>query len=477
MIPSRDFHVFSKDGKYYLFLTQPVAIFKVDRVTGNILERMERHEPLDDEESQKRQREVEAFIADYCANARQPAVLRSQKDITDKVHGLYLFVSQECNLKCTYCYGHEGEYGQRGRMNEATLHSTFYTFFADDADRHFITFFGGEPLMNLPIMQKAATLKEQFRREGRADLSLGIVTNGTLYDDEIGAYFRDHIDAATFSLDGPADLNDRQRPAKRDRNVYETVTNNIRRLTAEGNFNWAFRSIVTRAGHDRVENIYDDLARYQPGGIGIVNVDVPEDSPLYLNDGHYRHFIEQIVNVNRKGLHSFVDGEQPVAFEYPFYVLFYFVTRSHTLYHCNAGTNLLAVTAEGDIYPCHRFVGDKDFHMGNVADPNVRQSERYQEIRRTFAATTVDQRPGCEDCWARYLCGGSCVKYSHAQHGSMLPPVARHCQYIKTVIEEILPDILELVQVPETRQRLTTRLRAAISANRDSRSMDIRDVA
>lgn len=477
MIATKDFHVFSKDGQQYLFLSQPVAIFKVDHVTGNVLESMEKNEPLMDDSLLARQRQIEEFIEAYSAKSPKSCALRSPLDITDKVHGLYLFVSQECNLKCTYCYGNDGEYGRRGRMNETTLDHTFATFFANEGDKHFITFFGGEPLMNFPIMRKAADLKDKYRRESKGEISFGIVTNGTFYDEEIDTYFRDHIDAATFSLDGPADLNDLQRPAKRDSKVYEIVTNNIQKLTTGKDFNWAFRSIVTRAGHDRVEDIYRDLASYQPGGIGIVNVDVPDDNPLYLEDEHYRRFVEQIVNVNREGLRSFVDGKQPVAFEYPFYILFYFITRNHTLYHCNAGANLLAVTAEGDIYPCHRFVGDKDFHMGNVADPDVRQSERYKEIRQTFIDATVDNRPGCKDCWARYLCGGSCVKYSYAQHGNILPPVERHCQYIKTVIEELLPDILDLVQIPETKQRLTIRLKEAISASRDSRSVDVRDVA
>ena len=477
MIPVKDFHVFAKGDQHYLFLAQPVAAFKVDRATGSVLKRVENNEPLTDEPSRKRWQEVEAFIADYCRKAAPAKVLRGPRDITEKVCGVYLFVSQECNLKCAYCYGHEGEYGQRGRMNEVTMRRAFDTFFAGGEGRHFVTFFGGEPLMNFPLMRKSASLAEEFRRDDKADISFGIVTNGTFYDDEIAAFFRDHIDGATFSLDGPADLNDSQRQAKRGGNVYGTATENIRKFTADKSFSWAFRSIVTRAGHDRVEEIYDDLERYRPGGIGIVNVDVPEDSPLYLDDEQYQRFLAQIIEINRKGLRSFVEGGQAVAFEYPFYILFHFITRSHALHHCNAGTNLLAVTAEGDVYPCHRFVGEQDFNMGNVADPELRRSPRYREIRQAFVDATVDHREGCRDCWARYLCGGSCAKYSYAQHGNIAPPVARHCHYIKTVIEEILPDILDLVRVPETRRILMGKLKTAIASRHDSRSLGTVDVA
>lgn len=477
MIPTKDFHVFAKGDQHYLFLTQPVAIFKIDPETSAALRCLEAGEPLADERARKRAQEADAFMADYCRKAPPAKVMRAPQDIAENVWGLYLFVSQECNLKCTYCYGHEGEYGQRGRMDETTLRHTFETYFGEGGNRHNVTFFGGEPLMNFPLMKKAAALGETFRRDGRGDVSFGIVTNGTFYDEEIAEFFRDHIDGATFSLDGPADLNDSQRPAKRGDNVYATATENIRKLTADKRFGWAFRSIVTRAGYDRIGDIYADLERYGPGGIGIVNVDVPEDSPLYLNDEQYRRFIDQVIEINRKGLRSFIDGEQAVAFEYPFYILFHFITRSHALYHCNAGTNLLAVTAEGDVYPCHRFVGEEKFKMGNVADASLRQSPRYREIRQAFVDATVDNREGCRDCWARYLCGGSCAKYSHAQHGDIAPPVARHCLYIKTVIEEILPDIVDIVQEPEIRRTLMGNLRAAIANQHGSRRLDTADAA
>lgn len=477
MIPCKDFHVFAKGDQHYLFLTQPVSLFKVDAETGAALKRLEAGEPIAEGAAGNRSREAIAFMADYCGKAPPAKKLRSPEDISDKVWGLYLFVSQECNLKCTYCYGHEGEYGQRGRMNEATLRRTFDTFFRAGRGRHNVTFFGGEPLMNLPIMKKAVALADTFRDEGRGDVSFGIVTNGTLYDEEIAAFFRDHIEGATFSLDGPADLNDSQRPAKRGGSVYAVATENIRKLTADRRFGWAFRSIVTRAGHDRIGDIYADLERHGPGGIGIVNVDVPEDSPLYLDDSQYRRFLDQVVDINRRGLRSFVDGGQAVAFEYPFYILFHFITRSHAVYHCNAGGNLLAVTAEGDVYPCHRFVGQEEFRMGNVADPDLRQSPRYRELRQVFVDATVDNRAGCRDCWARYLCGGSCAKYSYARHGDIAPPVDRHCLYIKTVIEEILPDIVELVQAPEMRGALMNNLKAAIAGHRGSRSLDTADAA
>jgi len=477
MVAKRDFHVFSKDEQSYLFLTQPVAVFKIDQTTGEVLRKVEQGEELHDPEVAQRWREAEAFMDGYCRKAAPAKALRGPDDITEKVSGIYLFVSQECNLKCSYCYGNEGEYGNRGRMNELTMRSAFDRFFSQGEGNHFLTFFGGEPLMNFPLMKKTAALGEAFRKDGKADIGFGIVTNGTFYNDAIKEFFDKHITDATFSLDGPSDLNDGQRISKQGSSVFCEAKENIRKLTEGQKFNWAFRSIVTAAGHDRVNEIYDTLEQFKPGGIGIVNVDVPKESPLHLDDAQYQRFVEQVTEINRKGLRSFLEGEQTVAFEYPFYVLFHFVSRSHALYHCNAGTNLLAVTAEGDVYPCHRFVGEDAFKMGNVADPELRQTPRFREIRQQFVDATVDRREGCKDCWARYLCGGSCAKYSYAEHGDMAPPVERHCYYMKTVIEGILPDIIAIVHAPETRQTMMGSLKGAVSQRHGSRSLDAAHVA
>lgn len=472
MVARRDFHVFSKDGKSYLFLTQPVAVFKVDAETGAVLRKVEAGEEPEDPASERRWREAEAFMDEYCRKAPPAKMLRGPDDITAKVSGLYLFVSQECNLKCAYCYGDEGEYGKRGRMSEQTMTQTLQTFFSNGEGHHFVVFFGGEPLMNFPLMKKTAALGDSYRKEGKADIALGIVTNGTFCNDEIKQFFDRHIVDATFSLDGPGDLNDAQRISKNGSSVFAAAEENIRKLTAGNTFNWGFRSIVTSVGHDRVEEIYDALEAFKPGGIGIVNVDAPKDGPLHLDDEQYRRFVAQITEINRKGLRSFIEGQQAVAFEYPFYVMFHFVSRSHALYHCNAGTNLLAVTCEGDVYPCHRFVGEDAFRMGNVADPGLRETPRFKAIRQQFIDSTVDRREGCRDCWARYLCGGACAQYCYEEHGDISPPVERHCYYMKTVIEEILPDIISVVSDPQMRNTLTMRLKNAVSNRRGSCTVD-----
>lgn len=468
----KDFHTFIKNGQPFLFLTKPVALFKIDAETHRVLRQVEAGESLSAFDG-NRWAEAKAFIDAYCRKAPATRALRSPADITENVVGLYLFVSQECNLKCAYCYGGEGEYGNKGLMNEEALQNTFKAFFDGDGEEHFITFFGGEPLLNFPMMKKAVDLAREYEKDGKAGISFAVVTNGTVLSPEIKEFIHTHITDVTFSLDGPRELNDSQRISKYGISVHDTATENIKALT-EGAppFNWAFRTIVTRKSHKMVEDIYEHLGLFNPGGIGIVNVDVPEDDPLHLNDEEHRHFVDQIVSINRKGLRSFVEGGQPVAFEYPFYILFYFISRRHALYHCNAGANLLAVTADGDVYPCHRFVGIEEFKMGNVSDHGLKMSARYRDIRQKFIDFTVDKREGCRDCWARYLCGGSCFKYSYAEHGSISPPVERHCVYIKTIIEELLPDIVDIIERPEERQALMSRLKKAISNRYGSRSTE-----
>jgi len=478
MLEKKNFHVFRNGDRHFLFLTVPVALFSIDAETYAVLQKVEQDERLDSAAETMRWDEVRQFAGGYLQRAKVAKPVRGPADITDKVVALYLFVSQECNLKCSYCYADEGEYGKRGRMTPEVTNNTFERFFSGGRGQHYVTFFGGEPLMNFPIMEKTAALAEEYREEGKGDVKMCIVTNGTLYNPKIDAFFRKNIRDVTFSLDGPKQLNDAQRVAKSGDSVYELAEENIRKLTKDAPFGWSFRTIVTNAGCDQVEDIYRHMETFQPGGIGIVDVDVPKSSPLHIDDAQYKRFLEQIVAVNRRGLGSILEGEAPVAFEYPFYILYYFVSRGHALYHCNAGTNLLAVTAEGDVYPCHRFVGIQDFNMGNVADANLKDSERYQTIRNQFLNATVDNREGCRDCWARYLCGGSCTKHSFSEHGRIDPPVRRHCLYIKTIVEELLPDLVAVMEQPEQRRKLVTRLGDAVRGNEmDARAMGKANVA
>ncbi len=458
-----DFHAFEHEGRWYLFLTLPVAVFAIDAGTGKVLARREAGIEPADEAERERLAAAGRFIAEYTRRAPPAKPLRAPADITDKVAGLYLFVCQDCNLRCSYCYGDEGEYGNRCNMSEETLEQTFATFYGERDGKHFLTFFGGEPLMNFPLMRRTAELCGEHRERGRADVSLGIVTNGTIYNEKIREFFRDHIDNVTFSLDGPPEINDAQRLSKSGHSVHAAAERNIRRLTGDGRFNWAFRSIVTSRSYDRVEEIFDHLDAFGSGGIGLVDVDVPPGHPLHVDDAQYREFLAQIVEVNRKGLKSFLEGDQAVAFEYPFYILFYLISRSHALYHCNAGSNLLAVTAEGDVYPCHRFVGEESFRMGSVADPELTRRPRYQQLRQRFIDLTVDDRPACRDCWARYLCGGACVKHAWSQHGDLAAPVERHCLYIRTVVEALLPELAAVMADPARRDALKERLAGAIS--------------
>jgi uncharacterized protein len=463
-LPSPDnFHVFQQDDTWYLFLTIPVAVFNIDEQTALVLRRYEANQSPRDENEQNRLASAGRFIGKYTSRTHGVRSLRTQEDITDKVAGLYLFVCQDCNLRCSYCYGNEGEYGNRCDMSEETLQQTFDAFYAKRDGKHFLTFFGGEPLMNFPIMRRTAELCQENLQNGGADISLGIVTNGTIYNEQIRSFFREHIDNVTFSLDGPQEINDGQRISKSGHSVYQTAEKNIRKLTEAGRFNWAFRSIVTSRSYNRVAEIFDHLDTFGSGGIGLVDVDLPVEHPLHVNDDQYQQFLKQIIEVNHKGLQSFLDGDQAVAFEYPFYILFYLVSRCHTLYHCNAGSNLLAVTAEGDVYPCHRFVGESEFCMGNVSDPQLRERPRFRELRQKFIDLTVDARPECSRCWARYLCGGACVKHAWSEQGDLAASVERHCLYIKTVVEALLPELAKVMGDPIRRERLKSHLARAIT--------------
>jgi uncharacterized protein len=455
-----DFHAFLKNGRHYVYAADLVLLLEVDASTYEVLTYIESGGTPSGKYAE-RWRKFCDYIKDQKSNLTKAKPLRNPDDISDHIIGLYLFVSQKCNLRCTYCYGDKGEYGMPGNMHDKVVEQTFDCFF-NNGKKHQVTFFGGEPLMNLPAIEKAIDLSDEYRKNKKADISFNIVTNGTICNKKVESIFRDRITDVTFSLDGPKSINDSQRPSMTGQSSYDKISKNIEYLTKNTNINWAFRSIVTHQSCDQVLEIFNHLNKFNPGGIGLIDVDVPVDHPLYLNDDEYVRFVRQLIELNRLGLNSFIDGKQPIDFEYQFIILYHFVSRTHTLYHCNAGTNLLAITADGDVYPCHRFVGIDEFHMGNVSDQSIRERVRFKKIRSLFTHCSVDERSVCCNCWARYLCGGSCVKYSYSKHGDLKQPVQRHCLYIKSVIEALLPDVADIIKQPTLRSKLMRNLRAGL---------------
>jgi len=340
-----------------------------------------------------------------------------------------LLVSQRCNLDCGYCYGRAGEYGQTAQMPEDTGIRAI-DWLAERSGRirePGIRLFGGEPLLNFPVIRRV--VEHAKVREGKSFRFL-ITTNGTLLDDETVAFLAANAIKVVVSLDGPADVQDANRPFRDGRGSYEVVAANVARLLSVVPPHQVFCRATLHGSTDpaHVRKAIRDL--------GVAHCKVAEAAPSMLGDHaarrdpaplmkYWEAEAAQLLHAVRERDAARVVGmnqTSPVA-----KMLIALASGRRKYFHCGAGRSYLAVSAAGDVFPCHRFVGLTDHRMGSLWDDTLDAAPYSQSLVTTL--------PECSECWARYLCGGGCI-YDHlARSGSIAGPDPVSCRQMRFVAE------------------------------------------
>lgn len=378
---------------------------------------------------------------------------------SNRLTNFYLFVSQECNLACSYCYGDGGEYRKSKMiMDEETANQFIDRFITDQNPGYLINFFGGEPLLNLPLIQKIIDRCRAKTEPHGIRMVFNMTTNGTVWNDKIAEFVKKNIDTVTISLDGPKDINDAQRPACGSFSPYDKTLRTLEALKQQGS-SYTIRTIMTKNSSGRLKEIYDHNIQWAgKGGVGLSSADVEADHALAFSDEEYKALIDEIVKINTESMNSLADSAHPQFNEYTGSLCKLLFGRQYRPRPCNAGQTTLAVAADGELYPCHRFVGYQEFCVGNVKDETPLNAH-YQELCRSFKETPVDKNPQCSHCWARHLCGGSCYVISHLREGDLFKPPLRHCQLKQTVFESLLKEVVEIMADPSKKQRFVENIK------------------
>lgn len=312
---------------------------------------------------------------------------------------MVLHVSHDCNLRCGYCYADYGRYGSDpGIMSTemAIQHcERFFSQLGGSRNLH-VTFFGGEPLMNMPVVYAAhAYVKERAEKEGRR-VSFGLTTNGTLLTDELAKFFADERFTLTVSIDGPPDVNDRLRPLQEGGGSYERIMERVRATKVKA----IARVTLTRRSTD-VARIVRHLVEAGFREVGVSPVATGNDK-FDLSDKD----LEKVLAGMRLLADDFVEwAKRGQIFPYSNIkgLLEQIAAGDPRPVPCGAGTKLMAADNKGDLYACHRLVGEEQFKIGNVKD-GIDGEARYALLHDMHPRG----REPCNDCWARYLCGGGC---------------------------------------------------------------------
>jgi len=333
------------------------------------------------------------------------------------VKALCLHVSHDCNLRCKYCFAQTGDFGTKRSLMEPETARAAIDFVIRSAKgrRNIeIDFFGGEPLMAWETVKDTVEYANVQGALHDKVFRFTVTTNGVLLSDGVIDYINTNMSNAVLSVDGRRDVNDAMRPTVSGAGSYDVIMPRFKKLVDGRDLDkdYYMRGTFTAQNLDFAADVLDLYAQGYDQ-ISVEPVSAPEGAGFELRPEHlpaieaeYWKLAEAMLALEAKGeslnfFHFNVDLEQgPCVIK--------------RLRGCGAGCEYVAVTPEGDIYPCHQFVGNETFKMGNILAGTFDKTRAAQ-----FAAVSVYTRPACRDCWARFYCSGGCSAANYFTHGDI----------------------------------------------------------
>ena len=348
------------------------------------------------------------------------------------VKALCLHIAHDCNLRCKYCFASTGSFhGSRSLMSSDIGKKAIDFVIANSGKRKNIEidFFGGEPLMNFGVVKEVVEYaKEKGQAAGKV-FRFTITTNGLLLSKEIQEYINENMCNIVLSLDGTKTVNDNMRPRIDGRGCYDQIVPKFKEVAeSRGQDNYYVRGTFTRHNLNFAEDVLHlaDLGFKQTSVEPVVahpSEDYAlreEDLPILFKE--YEKLAVQYLKRKKEGngfnfFHFMIDLTQgPCA--------------AKRLSGCGSGYEYMAVTPEGDIYPCHQFVGNEEFKMGNVSDGQIQE-----DIKKIFTKSNVYTKGKCKDCWAKFYCSGGCPANAYQFNGDIDEPYAIGCELEKKRVE------------------------------------------
>jgi uncharacterized protein len=337
------------------------------------------------------------------------------------VRALSLAVAQKCNLGCTYCYAQEGDFGSqpKGMPVDVALASVALLFRdVRRGERVNLSFLGGEPLINRDVLRAATLDAARVAADIGAHATFSVTTNGTLLTPDDAEFFERYGFAVTVSIDGARDAHDRLRPLKSGQGSYARVIAGIAPLLSmQRRMQVSARVTVTPTNLNLLETL-DELIEMGFHSVGFSPMLSSPTGRGEMGAAELEVMLDQMIECGEEFERRVIARER-----YPFLNMVNAMTEihkgTHKPYPCGAGASYLGVSAEGDLFACHRFVDDDAGAMGNVSQgPDRLRQEQWLTERH------VHRQEPCKGCWARYMCGGGC-------HHEVIKRGRPACDYIR----------------------------------------------
>lgn len=440
-------HQFKNNGYDIVLDVNSGAVHVVDDVTYDVIALLEEQPGLGNEEisvilkdkyPESDIREAYAEVQELKENGElftedvyEPHIKDFKKQPT-VVKALCLHIAHDCNLACKYCFAEEGEYhGRRALMSYETGKQALDFLIANSGSRKNleVDFFGGEPLMNFDVVKQLVAYGREQEKLHDKHFRFTLTTNGVLLDDDVMEFANREMDNVVLSIDGRKEVHDRMRPFRKGAGSYDLIVPKFQKFAkSRKDKQYYVRGTYTHFNTD----FSNDVLHLADLGFDQISVEpvvaapeddyalTDEDLPILFDE--YDKLAKEIIKRGQEGrafnfFHFMIDLEGgPCVYK--------------RLSGCGSGTEYLAVTPWGDFYPCHQFVGNEKFLMGNVWTGVTNTA-----VRDEFKCCNVYAKEKCRNCFARFYCSGGCAANSYNFHGSITDAYDLGCELQKKRIE------------------------------------------
>jgi len=354
------------------------------------------------------------------------------KNNSNVIKALCLHVAHTCNLNCSYCFASQGKYqGERALMSLEVGKRALDFLVENSGTRKNleVDFFGGEPLMNWDVVKEIVAYGRQIEKEKGKNFRFTLTTNGVLVDDDVIEFANKEMHNVVMSIDGRKEIHDFYRKDYAGNGSYENIIPKFQKFAeSRGDTGYYVRGTYTHRNPDFTKDIFHmaDLGFTQ---LSMEPVVCPPDSPEALTEEDLPILFEQYEILAKEMIRRKKEGKEITFYHY-------MIDLSHgpciykRISGCGSGTEYMAVTPWGELFPCHQFVGDEKYSLGNIWD-----GVKNEAVRDEFRKCNVYAKKECDDCWARLYCSGGCTANSYHATGSITGTYEYGCRLFKKRME------------------------------------------
>ena len=362
-------------------------------------------------------------------------IAHNSMDDDDYIKAVCLNIIHDCNLRCKYCFADEGEYhGHKGRMSlDVAKKAIDYVIKKSGPRRNIeIDLFGGEPLMALDVIKPLIAYAREEEKKYNKNIRFTMTTNGTLLNEETMKFLDKEMGNIILSIDGRKCVNDSVRVRADESGCYDNILPKIKEMVKnrDKSKQYYVRGTFTRNNTD----FYEDVMHLANEGFDEISIE-----PVVLEDSHELSLREEDLETIFKSYDDLYNEmrrrKEENDEEFKFYHFNIDLQGGPCVYKrisgCGAGYEYIAITPEGDIYPCHQFVGKEEFKLGDIYDIDKFDMKMSKEFKKAH----IYNKPKCRECWAKFYCSGGCQANNFNFNGDMKIPYDLGCKMQKKRIE------------------------------------------